>query len=625
MLKLIRDEVVYFGGQEYFISKVLKDLKHVLIRSTKNDIPEKVRISELTDSKPYVGNNEENSETPLEAYNDKELSKARWKLSIIEPFIGKGDKMGLMAAAVKIGRHVSTLYKWIQDFESTGNIGSLVEKEGRGGKGKPRIDKSVNKIVMEVIDEIFLESKSFQATYREIKIRCKEYDYEAPHENTVRKRIKNIPKYQRVYRRQGKRTAQQQFDPKPGRTPDALYPLSKVQIDHTILDIMLVDEITREPFMRPWITLLIDVFSRMILGFYISFDAPGAYGTGRAIANSILPKEKYLKSIGLPEVEWPCWGKMINLHCDNAKEFRGSMLRTACLDYKINLEFRPLKKPEYGGQIERLMGTVASALKDLPGSTKVSKEMRTKFKPEKTAVMTLTEFEQWFALYVNQVYHLSFHSGIEMSPIDKWKEGIFGNNQQKGTGVPEIITDEIKLRKDFLPPEKRTIQRNGVSINKITYYSDSLRKWINACEEGRGREKLKRKFIFKINPHDISTIHFLDPDAKRYFEIPYANPTGPKMSIWDYRKVVSKIREDRKAVNEMAIFDGFKRLRMREEESKKATKEARRRRERENRKKSDPLIIDKVKSEQFSSSAFKSTNEDIRPYDEIDYGKRSFK
>jgi hypothetical protein len=75
----------------------------------------------------------------------------------------------------------------------------------------------------------------------------------------------------------------------------------------------------------------------------------------------------------------------------------------------------------------------------------------------------------------------------------------------------------------------------------------------------------------------------------------------------------------------MAIFDGFKRLRMREEESKKATKEARRRRERENRKKSDPLIIDKVKSEQFSSSAFKSTNEDIRPYDEIDYGKRSFK
>jgi putative transposase len=100
-----------------------------------------------------------------------------------------------------------------------------------------------------------------------------------------------------VYRRQGKRTAQQQFDPKPGKTPGATFPLSKVQVDHTILDIMLVDEITRQPFKRPWITLLIDVFSRVILGFYISFDAPGAYGTGRAIANAILPKDKFLKSI----------------------------------------------------------------------------------------------------------------------------------------------------------------------------------------------------------------------------------------------------------------------------------------------------------------------------------------
>lgn len=625
MLKLIRDEIVYFEGQEYFISKVAKDLVHVVIRSTKNDAVERVKISELTESKPTAENNEENTETPLEAFTEKELNKARWKLSIIEPFIGSGNKKALMEIAKKIGRNVSTLYKWMQDFDITGNVCSLVDKEGRGGKDKPRIKKSINKIIMEVLDEIFLEQKSFQATYNEIKIRCEECGYDVPHENTVRKRIKKIPKYQRVYRRQGKRTAQQQFDPKPGKTPGATFPLSKVQVDHTILDIMLVDEITRQPFKRPWITLLIDVFSRVILGFYISFDAPGAYGTGRAIANAILPKDKFLKSIGLPEVEWPCWGKMTNLHCDNAKEFRGNMLKAVCQDYKINLEFRPLKKPEYGGHIERLMGTVASALKDLPGATKVSKEMRSKFKPEKTAAMTLTEFEQWFVLYINLIYHQRLHSGIEMSPIDKWKEGIFGNNQQKGIGVPEIVTDEFKLGKDLLPPEKRTIQRAGVSINKITYYSDVFRKWINACEEGHGKEKLKRKFIFKINPHDISRIHFLDPEAKRYFEVPYLNPTGPKMSIWDHRRVVAKLREDRKPVNEAAIFDGFKRLRAREEESKKATKETRKRREREGRMKNDPSINEVSKNKQLSSSAFQGNKDDIKPYEEIDHGKRSFK
>ncbi|WP_281241897.1 hypothetical protein [Celeribacter baekdonensis] len=36
-------------------------------------------------------------------------------------------------------------------------------------------------------------------------------------------------------------------------------PLEVVQIDHTLADIILVDQVERKPLARPWVTLAIDV------------------------------------------------------------------------------------------------------------------------------------------------------------------------------------------------------------------------------------------------------------------------------------------------------------------------------------------------------------------------------
>jgi len=52
-------------------------------------------------------------------------------------------------------------------------------------------------------------------------------------------------------------------------------PLEVVQIDHTQVDIFLVDEKTRKTMdKRPWLTLAIDVFTRMVVGFHLSMDKP---------------------------------------------------------------------------------------------------------------------------------------------------------------------------------------------------------------------------------------------------------------------------------------------------------------------------------------------------------------
>ena len=118
-------------------------------------------------------------------------------------------------------------------------------------------------------------------------------------------------------------------------------------------------------------TLAIDVYSRMVAGFYVSLDPPGALSAGLCLVHAILPKEACLAQFGLAS-RWPVWGLMASVHCDNAKEFRGAMLKRACENYGIDMRFRPVATPHYGGHIERMLGTVATEIHALPGSTFVS-------------------------------------------------------------------------------------------------------------------------------------------------------------------------------------------------------------------------------------------------------------
>jgi putative transposase len=160
-----------------------------------------------------------------------------------------------------------------------------------------------------------------------------------------------------------------------------------------------------------------------------------------------------------------------------------------------------------------------------------------------------------------------------------YEEGIFGTNEKPGTGLPARITDEDRLRLDFIPYIERTIQGYGVVIEEIHYYHDVLRRYINARDPDN--PKNKRQFIFKRDPRDISRIYFYDPEVKLYYAIPYRDISHPPMSIWELREVRRQLEaEGHESVNEQLIFDAYERMRRQEEESVRETKKARRSRQR---------------------------------------------
>jgi putative transposase len=132
------------------------------------------------------------------------------------------------------------------------------------------------------------------------------------------------------------------------------YPLDIVQIDHTQADILLVSELDGQVIGRPWLSLALDVASRCVLGFYLGMERPGAATVGLLLTRVVLPKAAWLAKIGV-EADWPMRGIPRVLHLDNAAEFKSRALRSGCREYGIDLMYRPVGKPHFGGHIERLI------------------------------------------------------------------------------------------------------------------------------------------------------------------------------------------------------------------------------------------------------------------------------
>ncbi|MDR2234682.1 MAG: DDE-type integrase/transposase/recombinase [Chryseobacterium sp.] len=543
------------------------DIKRVSIEEIESGIIHTVNIGDISPADPQ----QESNNRDMLDFTDKEWKKAQERFQIIRPVLeNRGDLKIVERAAKEAKVDKATIYRWISRYEQTGSIGSILGKKKNGGRGKSRLSPEQEEIIKKCITEIYLTSlrKSINYLIRAIAFECNKLGIQMPHSTTIRRRINEISEEEKVKQRYGKKVSDNKFRPIRGNFPHAHYPLSVVQIDHTPVDIILVDEIFRQPFNKPYLTVAIDVYSRMILGINISFDPPGAMGTGLCISNAILGKETYLHKLGV-EGSWGCWGVMETIHVDNAKEFRGIMLKKACENYGINLEFRPVATPHYGGHIERFLGSFSKAVHDLPGTTFSNIQERSTYKSEKHASFTLAEFEKWMVTYIVNVYHKTVHSGIGMTPEEKYIDGIFGNNETKGMGLPPRFHDERKVRLDFMPYLERTIQASGIVIDHIHYYDEVLRKYINVPN----KSKNLRKYSFRRNPKDISVIYFFDPDLNEYFEIPYRDTRYPPMSVWEYRAAVKKWKEDNTGIiNEAHIFESYKKLEEIELKAIKATK-----------------------------------------------------
>lgn len=621
-LRILPGAVVYFESVRYQVI----DLVSATYLIVKND-EGKTKTVKASDVVPDL-------KQPVAPLPDLGIIGAdKWEraleiYSAIEPLLALGNN-GRTRADVKkvadaVDRNIATVYRWIEDYESTGLLSSLIRK-ARKDTGSKRLNPQVEEIIQQVINELYMDPQRRTVTKvaKEARKRCKQIGLQEPDPQTVSNRILEISEEQRMRRRRGSKAAAEHFDPIQGSFPGADFPLAVVQIDHTPMDVILVDDVSRLPIIRPFLTIATDVYSKMCVGYYMSLNHPGALATGMCLSRAILGKESLLMALGLDDMSWPCWGVMTRIHSDNAKEFRGNLLGLAAKQYGIIVERRPKGRPHYGGHVERAFRTFMHEVhNELPGTTFSSVNEKLEYDSEGKAVMTFDALEKWFTLFLLGVYHQSPHAGNDgLPPIVKWDRGIYGTDNGIGTGIPMRVPDEERLRLDFMPiiTPMPTVQRYGIQFNSVQYWCDALRYFISDEDSNLGTGKAR--YVCRYDPRNLSKIWMFDPKSEKYIEVPYRDLSRPPISLWELKEAKRQLKKESIAsTNEELIFKTVDRMRALVADEAEQTKAARVKRQKQKQWSSASKASSensKTSNKESPQAESFSESEDFIPFDGI--------
>nr|WP_249777403.1 DDE-type integrase/transposase/recombinase [Arthrobacter sp. C9C5] len=474
------------------------------------------------------------------------------------------------AAAAALGISRRQVYVLIRrQRDGSGLLTDLVPGRSSGGKGTARLSEEVEDLVRVMVRKQFLtrQKRTLAAVYRDIAAACRARQLPVPARNTVERRIRELNPVE-VGRRRGGADAVRPLQSAGDEVPAVGSILERVQIDHTVIDVIVVDERERRPIGRPYLTVAIDVYSRCIVGMVVTLEAPSAVSVGLCLAHAATDKRPWLEGLGI-EAGWPMCGKPRLLYLDNASEFKSEALRRGCEQHGIELAYRPLGRPHYGGIVERLIGTAMKQIHELPGTTFSNPSERGRYDSNRKAALTLRELEKWMTLAVTN-YHGTIHSTLGQTPAGRWAEGV------AATGLPAVASNPTAFLVDFLPVVRRTLTRTGFVIDHVHYFSNALKPWIS-------RRETLGPFLIRRDPRDISRIWVLEPEGAHYVEVPYRTMANPSVSLWEHRHALARLHERGVAqVDEAALFRTIEQMREIANSALKITKRTRREAERRN-------------------------------------------
>jgi putative transposase len=275
------------------------------------------------------------------------------------------------------------------------------------------------------------------------------------------------PAYEQTLKRLGRRAAYKYKEfywelefttPRHGN-----HPFQITHIDHTELDVELVCSNTGKNLGRPWLTIIIDAYSRRIVGIYITFDPP-SYRSCMMVLRDCVRRFKRLPQ---------------SVVTDGGTEFGSVFLETLLAVYECTKKERPPAEARVGSLCERLFGTINSQfVHNLRGNTQIMRNVRQVTKsvnPKGKAVWTLQKLYEFLCAYLFDVYDTNEHPALGQSPRDAFASGM----ARTGHRPNRLIAYDDTFRMLTLPSTKKGTARvspgRGVKINHIRYWSDTFR------------------------------------------------------------------------------------------------------------------------------------------------------
>lgn len=463
-----------------------------------------------------------------------------------------------------------SIYRWLNDYEqSGGDIRALIpNSKKQGGHGKLYIADEAQTTVNAVINEMCLkrEKATIDDVYAETVLRIDEENrlretaIQAPSRRTVARRIERLDLKEKFAARHGKRAARHEFSQfKQTEYPDR--PMGRVEIDHTRLDVIVVDDEDDLPLGRPTLTSSFDTTTRYPTGYYLGFEPPSYLSVMECLYHGIRPKGDVRTMYGTDH-SWLVYGLPANLVIDNGKEFVGRDLEDACLQLGIILQQTPVKMPHFKSAVERFFGTTnTGVLHTLPGTTFSNVLQRGDYNSLRAAVLTLHDLDKIIHIFLLDYYAERFHKGLEGIPARRWEAHL------KDGFMPRLPPNLDELQILLGRVEFRTVQPYGIELFSLRY---------NCRDLTLLRIHLKgEKAKIKYHPGDLSRIYAYDPVDNLYLEVPALDQEyAHNLSLWKHRVIRSFVLKEQDTVDIKALAQAKRKIQKIVNEAKARSKTA---------------------------------------------------
>lgn len=371
---------------------------------------------------------------------------------------------------------VSTLRRWLSKFARQDVVG-LIPKHADKGRVNV-ITGELEKILQDVIDEVYLQferhriSKVVGEYLKRIDeknaTRLPSDQLNKPCNMTVRRYIAKLDPYEVDVRRIGKHAAKKKYRV-AGEVLVVDGILERWEIDHTLLDVLLVDEETGLVIGRPYITVVLDKFSRMIMGYLLHLAAPNTETVLRVIERSIRPKAEFLERFPKVQSEWRAHGIPARLVPDNAAEFHADDLIAGFNELGIEIMYPRSRGPEMKGSVERFFRTQNLGLiHNLPGTTFSNIQQKGDYKSEKHACFTLVQLEASVVKWIVDGYHQTPHRGLNnKTPAQVWASG-------EVNSIIKLPVDPDSLECILARRTMVNVHHYGIEVGGHGYHSPEL-------------------------------------------------------------------------------------------------------------------------------------------------------
>jgi putative transposase len=369
-----------------------------------------------------------------------------------------------------------------------------------------------------------------------------------PSHETIRNWIRRCENYDLFKKKFGEKPARRRYAGS-GQAREAKRPLDVVMIDATVMDSFVIfDPDSGNILGRPTLLVAIDVCTRMILAIFITFEPPSIHSVMNCIKNVLTPKE-YIVARKFPDLRKPfvAFGRPLCFILDNALENVGSSMQDSLRDLGINVEWAPVKTPEFKVYVERFFGTLNTGLLHrLPGGVPAPpKELRERdIDPRRQACMSLERLEELVLQFILEVYQYRHHRGIDDVPLMRWEK------LTKLHGI-DHLDDLTRIDDACGYVKKANLTRDGVKVEGLRFHDRNivtglLADMLPSAPRGRKRKSSNSVPVkIKFDPADISEIRVWNSYTHTYEALPNVQQRYSKgMSIWFHRLLKKIARQE---------------------------------------------------------------------------------